>query len=418
MVNQKYIDDYLSKIEMLERRVGVDTTYKLLEPNEIVLSDLFSLQRAAKTIARFIGIDQFNFVIVPAELSENTAGQIDLSVDKNEVKIEISKKQLEHPEAVHATLAHEITHKFLQFHNIHIGNNLVHQYENEILTDLTAVFLGLGKLMLEGCHVEEVTESSYYNFDSASTTTTSTTITHYTGYLKMEQLGFIYLFVCTMRKIPSLEYMRNLRSDVKIMLEVVQSEHSSYINRRFHTDSSYESLFEEFKAIIEQHQKILFTQDFSSSAVKQLLESQFDGPIQNEHKVIGESLSVVNKLLNDNTFDPCLLFINRVRADAVISNQLIVLSQKFNDAYTRNQNFRRYFKGLRNYLPHLFGTRPITQETIFCPIDGTEIQFTGETSEFVTCPTCYYQISTSSLRWQPSKLQQFLGWMFRPYSSD
>jgi len=43
-------------------------------------------------------------------------------------------------------MAHELTHAFLDFHNIRLGEDM----ENEILTDSAAVYLGFGQLLLEG----------------------------------------------------------------------------------------------------------------------------------------------------------------------------------------------------------------------------------------------------------------------------
>ena len=43
------------------------------------------------------------------------------------------------------TLAHEISHKYLQINNITCGYGPAFNYHNEILTDITAVYLGFWK---------------------------------------------------------------------------------------------------------------------------------------------------------------------------------------------------------------------------------------------------------------------------------
>ena len=49
-------------------------------------------------------------------------------------------------EHILAILAHECTHNYLHYHRVNVSDEL----ENEVLTDLTVAYLGLGSLYLDG----------------------------------------------------------------------------------------------------------------------------------------------------------------------------------------------------------------------------------------------------------------------------
>ena len=60
-----------------------------------------------------------------------------------------------------AILIHECTHNFLYYHNLELPS----EEENEILTDITAVYLGFGQLLLEGYKpVKEIAEKRYVDY--------------------------------------------------------------------------------------------------------------------------------------------------------------------------------------------------------------------------------------------------------------
>lgn len=62
------------------------------------------------------------------------------------MKIRIGVHQISGPRNLGHILAHESAHHFMSVANIHAESD----FENEMLTDLTAVYIGFGKLMLNG----------------------------------------------------------------------------------------------------------------------------------------------------------------------------------------------------------------------------------------------------------------------------
>lgn len=145
------IEDYTKKLLMLENRVGARTKYKILEPFLLGAENIVMVQNAVRRIAEFVGLQNLSFIVSVARQDDKAGGHVELEHGQSEVFIEISENVAKSSTAVLATLAHEITHKYLQEQAISVGPGPKHKYENEVFTDIATVFLGLGKLMLNGC---------------------------------------------------------------------------------------------------------------------------------------------------------------------------------------------------------------------------------------------------------------------------
>ncbi|PKM48822.1 MAG: hypothetical protein CVV02_18505 [Firmicutes bacterium HGW-Firmicutes-7] len=196
-MSEIFIEDYIKKITYLEKKIGNKVNYTLLNPSLLQAYDIISIQNSAKQIAEFVNMKDYIFIVAFSKQKENVGGHIELKYLGKEVFIEISNKAVKFPEAILATLAHEITHKYIQSNNIAYGTN---DYENEVFTDITTIFLGLGKLLLNGCDCQTV------KFESEQTITE----TYKTGYLNKNQIAFVYLLICFMRNIPASKYEQGL----------------------------------------------------------------------------------------------------------------------------------------------------------------------------------------------------------------
>jgi hypothetical protein len=147
---------FLSLIKILEEALGHQTKYAQLEPFPcFTMSEgrpaMISIQNAGKIIAQHAGLSDFTFVISATTLPPSIAGHIELKYGASDVLVEISHDICPFPAAVLSTLCHEVAHKFLHVHGIRNGRM---QVEQEFLTDVTTVYLGMGKIMLNGCECE------------------------------------------------------------------------------------------------------------------------------------------------------------------------------------------------------------------------------------------------------------------------
>jgi hypothetical protein len=237
-MSEPFIRDYLDKIFLLEERVGAKVGYQSFHPFSLSLAlrDPLALNKAAREIADFVGIKDL-VVIAPTVHREDRAGHIDLGSTRDALFIEIADDLLNFPLCVLATLAHELSHRYLQVHGISCGSGPEFHYHNEILTDVTAVFLGLGKLMLNGC-TEEKTRQEEKNGQVQTVTQVKTV-----GYLEPEQFTFVYLLVCAMRSIPPEEYESGLLPGVIGRVRECRAKYANdFFSEHFHGDTIWDEL--------------------------------------------------------------------------------------------------------------------------------------------------------------------------------
>jgi len=153
-MNRAWIDD---KLDMLDLKLSdfnaasVDSHKFFFEPTEDVYKRLESgdekhLQYVASSIAAHLGIISIPIVRYDwgLKMGPEVAGQIRSDYCLAYIQIPffyVGKKY-----SLGGILAHELTHHLLYSRHI----SLVDSNENELFTDLTAVFVGLGKLLLNG----------------------------------------------------------------------------------------------------------------------------------------------------------------------------------------------------------------------------------------------------------------------------
>lgn len=187
------ISDFVSKLVYLEESVGHRTSYQMLEPFPLDSQSPIDLQSAGKRIGKFLGLDGLIFIIGFSKQDDGIGGHIELQDDSKDVFVEISPEMREFPQSILATLGHEITHKYLHTHRLYKSYDKQDELDNEVLTDIAAVYLGLGKLMMNGCEVQK--SSMVYRGNGFETITQ----TFQSGYLTRNQFSVVYKLVTSMR---------------------------------------------------------------------------------------------------------------------------------------------------------------------------------------------------------------------------
>jgi len=115
-------------------------------------------------------------VIVTFSSSLKPPGRVELS-RSNEFFVELQSQYRSAPKAIGAILAHEVAHIFLH----RCGVRFSDEFENEVLTDTTAVYVGFGPTILNA--VSETTSHLPNNVIQ--------TRTHHFGYLTLDEFGYI-----------------------------------------------------------------------------------------------------------------------------------------------------------------------------------------------------------------------------------
>jgi hypothetical protein len=209
-------DDCAAKLAILDDVVGQRTSDQVLEPFALGETTAPNVDSAARRIADFVGLGGFTFLTSFSSQEDHVAGNIELrdnvviraggiqlrAAFGDVCSIKLSKTIRSVPNAVLATLAHEITHKYLQVNRVPSTSG-PRGFEDEILTDIASIWLGLGKLVLNGC------ESHLVETNWSGTTTSRHTV----GYMTRTQFAYTYLLVSTRRELSELEYKRGLGDD-------------------------------------------------------------------------------------------------------------------------------------------------------------------------------------------------------------
>jgi len=205
-MDRRWVDDRLTLLHRVAGDFRPNPQTFLFEPTESIYGKLESgkendLESVTEAIARHIGIvpspsPTYDWGI---KMDLEVAGQFTLTSSSRTIKIPFFYVGKKYP--LGAILAHEMTHAFLFYRGI----ILVDPDENEIFTDVATIFIGLGKLLLNGIVVEPGEyESQVYSL----------------GYLPHQLVSYCYRRVNTARDIPNDVMMRNLVPMARRMMDV------------------------------------------------------------------------------------------------------------------------------------------------------------------------------------------------------
>lgn len=217
--------DLVYNISFLESKIGHKIKFENFNPNALnscfnsigyLTIDTNKLNEIGKIIAEFIGLKNIVCNITLGNMNERTG--VNISIDNsNFVFVEISRNLTNNFEATIAVICHEITHKYLFLNNIVLKDEL----ENEILTDICTVYLGLGKLMINGSFSRK--ETSFINEKSERF---KNTLTQATGYLEQYDFIVAYLIISHLRKISFEDVVRGIDDQPLKLLKSCEKQNS------------------------------------------------------------------------------------------------------------------------------------------------------------------------------------------------
>jgi len=381
-LHDKFVESSIDGLILLEQKTGAKVQYGIMPPFTAPFRDLLSVQEAAKRIAAFIGLVGYTFIVAEAKQVENVGGHIDLSTEGNDIFIEIDPAMIKFPDSVAATLCHEVCHKWLQHNNI----NFLLKIDNEILTDITCIFLGFGKIMLNGCKAESTRNETNEN----GTLTFTETMT--TGYLNREQLAFLYCVVNTMRKIPPSKVMYGLTAEAAQAVEQCNLQHGHYYVSEYHQQGANSELASMFDAAIAQAQFVMV----ELNKYLQYITISFIDTIANflkeNYKKIESVRQDASQLMGENSDDPALNFLRIMKSSLKldqINQQMKILSK---DANVFKWFARKIALVLFRNKKHFPSPSPSMFNVVVCPKDGTRLKLPENSPNIiVTCPKCKYR---------------------------
>ena len=344
-----FVEDYLEKLTFLEKRVGSVVGYKILEPFPVKPRDAVDLNSAAKKIAGFVGIRKLVLVAI-TEHSDEIAGHIELQPGGEDVHIEIARDILNFPAAVLETLAHEISHQFLHSMNISWGAGLENHYHNEVLTDITAIFLGLGKLMLNGAESMRIYRQVRDNKNFEVTQTRKV------GYLDRDQMAFVYRLVCAMRRIHPDIFEDGLPPEGQAAVRNAGMIYGGiFFDTRFHSSRSAQDSINNFIAAAAQTGKEVKNLKSDLSSFDERYLAPIDALLL---KTSERTTSLIGKAKVDGQneeFDPALTFLQRVKSCSEIESWRQELSRYESEIKKQRGILARLQKTVRLDQGSIFG---------------------------------------------------------------
>jgi len=382
------IEECIRKVTFLEKSLGTKIQYQILDPFPLYSKDIIGIQNAGKIIANFIGLSDYIFVISINKLEKNTGGHIELKYGKKQVFIEISEEILKFEDAILAILAHEITHEYLYVNNISFSN----KYENEILTDIAAIFLGFGKLMLNGSENEDIWKNYYFGG--------STTITDKLGigYLDRSKIAFVYLLVCSMRNISEKKYMSNLSNKSIQLLEESKSDYWHIFNNQFNQPDKANKSLSNFHSIVHETQLILCDINKKLVYLQKSTELTEKYLIEEIHRKISKILLEYDELLKKDEYDPCLRFINILK----FNQDIVEFKSEMKDYIVLIKRYQQIFSKLTSYLKKYSKVIPEPSSDVFsimnCPNCETKLRLPEDKNNLsIKCPNCKYRFIVNTL---------------------
>lgn len=378
-------DDFVAKVKLIEERVGQRASYLILDPFDVDARDAVNVQAAARRIAEFVGLGQYRFIVGVCGQTSGVAGHIELNRHANDVFIEVSATLERAPAAILATLAHEITHKFLHVHGVSCGSNLADEYHNEILTDIASIWLGLGKLALNGCDNESVT------VERTPDGTRTTTHQHRVGYLNRSDFAFVYLLICTMRGLSSSDYERGLTAAAVDAVRGADVRYRKRLDPNWRSIDSASGIRSRLERAIDNAQSACA---YLRRDMTLLQRTCIDGPdsfLRDSHARLKSRMAEFDNRADDAQINPCLRFLHNLELDRFVSK-----SEREFEALARTSE--DWTKALGDLLSRVrkmggqFGAIPgVVVDTISCPLDGTVLRVDAVRNRFrVRCSVCGY----------------------------
>jgi hypothetical protein len=366
----------IEKIHLLESKIKYRNNQPDFIPSEFDSSNINRIQKVAKKIASYIGLENLTFIISYAKQGEKVGGHIQLD-HHNEVFIEIDSSLKDDWRLVGAILAHEICHKYLQRHKIQLFPTI----ENERLTDITTVYTGLGKFSLIGCEITQVDEG-IDDSGNRQTTTRKQTV----GYLKRKEFAFAYLVICKLRNTPDFDFLNGLNGEVESAIKSVQKEQKHFldtktaINQVDKMSTNYLSYQKEY-AILNKNKRIL----------ENLTIEAFNDTYKKYHSFLNDLKRAKTTLAEEHSKHGLNYIDNLKKINAIIELETTI--QKENEILTAsNEIVQKAIQSLKELKPDLYSD--VNSKFLFdfeCPVCNKKMKINKILMASVKCTKCHHE---------------------------
>lgn len=374
--------DILEKLALLERTAGVRAHYRILEPLPLSSTDISALQTAARMIGDWIGLRNAMFHISVGDAAVVRPGGMFVDNEQEEFSVEISRESVATPTLAMAALAQEVAHAYLIKGNITAGLQAEGPASGRAFLDITAIFLGLGKLLLNGC--------------ASAARNAGGLVPVPPCHLSPTYLAFTHRATCSMR---GLDYDQHLVGLTPPAVELLHSWNS-------HKDTVFSLSLRNVLTASQPHRPLLDAVADNHVALArfdQLLrysETYFLARMRRElatyHLECQEAVSRLTAR-EQETYDPCMVYLNQLRRRMDLQRFADGLQQQQDVILERLQILLRGINSLEDHSLLDHTSSGLSFVPPFCPLDGTQVHLPqGQREARVHCPTCGYEFLASA----------------------
>ena len=395
----------IDKLFLLESQLRRFHEYKILEPFVFNPGDAHEVQSAAKKIAGHLKLENMTFIISYATQGKNTAGHIQLD-SSNDVFIEIDSEIKHDYEAVLSVLAHEICHKYLYKYNI----KLFPEFENEILTDTTTIFTGLGKLTLNGCEKTHVSTNN--NEDGSKTETTKT---QKLGYLDKSQFAFIYKICSIIHQKDEKDFLSNLSAKAIAEIQKIQPKVDLYLNDNFFKRDFY---IEALKDDLKESQTNIAVFQRNVRSIEQIIIPHCINTVDQYNKLIYDKFNHIREKLKSLEDSNSITYITNLAISHEYANfkkDVITFENNFNVLIKTIDKFHQFVQNNSLDISSALTTKTSFLNNFQCPYCKKEMRINAKKLARVSCSQCNHNfiIDTGHKREiiNNKKKTGFLGWL-------
>lgn len=369
--------EIISKIKLLESELKLDKFKAQFEPSNFNSSDIIEVQKYARRIADYIGLEKNSFIVNYSKQKDNIGGFIELD-NKSTSFIELNSNIMYRHEAVAYALCHEICHKYL----ISKGIMLSPTIENEYLTDITTLYLGLGKITLSGCKTHDKSTNITGN------KTVETTHTHNLGYLTKDEFALAYLIICKTRQLSDNEINNGLNSEMRDRVWSKLNENKDLISS---IDNGRTEYMQYEKQII-----VPFKENLANFSLRIKIFEKIVNPYLNKliHKT-HESFHFLENIQTDEELESTsktLININKLVRKIHLTEQSAVIEHNNQLIKKADYSIHQLFEEISDQIQNKISSNTKSDLLKFnCPSCNKDLRISKNTLAKITCTNCNYK---------------------------
>jgi hypothetical protein len=379
----------LEKLTLLERTAGVRAHYRILDPPPLQSTDIAALQTAARMIGDWIGLRNTIFHILPSSNSPSEGTLIRSDGSADEFTMELPEGSTKTIASALSALCYGVAKAYLAKANIGHTHGTSQHVSTPAFVDVTAVFLGFGKLLLN-CSSPPSHPHGILADDADQQPDPE-------KRLATKYVAFTHRVVCAMRGLDYEHHLTGLTADGIAVLRSWDTHRDTLLTQSLRNVLTASAPHRPLMDALSDNRIGLARMDqmvrFLEAAVLQPVRQELAGYHQECRDAAERATSK-----EPETYDPCLVYLNHAR-------RRMDMQKLADDLATQQETVIKRFQVLLRALNSLDEQGLVVAESsrngsfprAQCPFDGAPLNLSsGEGDVKAICPSCGYEMLASS----------------------